>query len=71
MAPSEPRRLGNTRLVLRYGAFAALATVANLSLQRLIFQITPHEIRLIAALIAGTGAGLVVKYILDKKMDIF
>lgn len=53
-------------LIIRYGAFAVIATVANLGTQRLAFVLAPEAVRLMAALICGTGVGLVVKYLLDK-----
>lgn len=54
-------------LVLRYVAFAAMATLINLGMQRLIFAGGAEPVRFLLALIAGTGAGLVVKYFLDKR----
>jgi putative flippase GtrA len=54
-------------LVLRYGAFAVLATIANLGTQRLILGHGDWAGRYILAVIAGTAVGLVAKYILDKK----
>lgn len=54
-------------LFLRYGTFAALATLANLGVQRLALVLWPGPGALLVALIAGTGIGLVVKYLLDKR----
>lgn len=54
-------------LVLRYAAFAVLATVANLGLQRLVLAALPGRAGFLLALVAGTGAGLVLKYLLDKR----
>jgi putative flippase GtrA len=61
-------------LVLRYAGFAALATLANLGAQRLVLaygaQLLPwvgDGLLLAAAIVAGTGAGLVLKYALDKR----
>ena len=56
-----------TQLVLRYGFFAIIATLCNLGTQRLAFALAPDSVRFWLALIAGTGVGLVVKYVLDKK----
>jgi len=64
-------KLGTTGLVIRYAAFAALATVANLAAQRLVFAVIDREISFVLALVAGTGVGLVLKYILDKKWIFF
>jgi len=54
-------------LVVRYAAFAAVATLANLAVQRAVFLLGNSAIILTAALAAGTIAGLVVKYLLDKR----
>lgn len=59
------------QLVIRYSLFALLAMAINIGLQRLILaqgETTPFYT---AAVIAGTAAGLVVKYILDKKWIFF
>ncbi len=74
MSPPETHqrsRPGDVGLVLRYAAFAVIASVANLATQRLIFAATDLEIRLLVALVAGTGVGLVLKYVLDKKWIFF
>jgi putative flippase GtrA len=63
-ASRRPR--GNTALVLRYAAFAAIATAFNLVTQVVVYELWPWSHRLLAALVAGTIAGLVPKYILDK-----
>lgn len=56
-----------TRLALRYAFFAALATLANLATQRGVFALAGPGQGLLAALVAGTAVGLVVKYLLDKR----
>jgi putative flippase GtrA len=55
-------------LILRYGAFAALAIVVNLAAQRAVLALWPE---LLPAMVVGTGAGLIVKYILDKHWIFF
>ncbi len=54
-------------LALRYSAFAILATIANLGVQRLVLAY--GETALIYAIAVGMGTlvGLVVKYVLDKR----
>ncbi|MBF9036446.1 GtrA family protein [Rhodobacterales bacterium HKCCE2091] len=56
-------------LAFRYAAFAVLATAANLAVQRLVLW--PGDgappWRFVLALVLGTGVGLVVKYVLDKR----
>jgi putative flippase GtrA len=54
-------------IILRYSFFAMLATAVNLAVQRGVFSFISDGIALFPALIAGTIAGLVVKYVLDKR----
>ena len=54
-------------LVLRYAAFAVLATLANLAAQRGVLQFGDSGAHFAAAVGAGTVVGLVVKYLLDKR----
>ncbi len=56
-------------LILRYGAFAVLATVVNLATQRLIlWGAAPQDmLHLGLAIAGGTLSGLVCKYLLDKR----
>lgn len=57
-----------TGLVLRYGFFAAIATLVNLVAQRGALALWPE---LLPAMVVGTAAGLVVKYLLDKQWIFF
>lgn len=60
-------------LILRYGGFAALAVLANLGAQRLVLAVAGqagggHSGAAFAlALAVGTVAGLVLKYLLDRR----
>ncbi len=54
-------------LVLRYAAFAALATFANLGVQRLVLSWGHDRVTLAVAILAGTLVGLSLKYVLDKR----
>lgn len=54
-------------LILRYVAFAILATFANLGTQRLVLLSGDTQLVFALAVVVGTAAGLVVKYILDKR----
>jgi len=54
-------------LILRYAGFAALATLANLAVQRLVLQAGDTGLHFAAAVGAGTLIGLVIKYLLDKR----
>jgi len=54
-------------LILRYAAFAVIATLANLATQRVILQIGETAFWFAAAVCGGTLVGLVIKYLLDKR----
>ncbi len=54
-------------LILRYAGFAVIATLANLAAQRLVLWALPGAAALIPAILVGTGVGLVIKYLLDKR----
>lgn len=55
-------------LILRYSAFAVIAYLANLAAQEVVLAIFGRTDPMLAlAVIAGTGAGLVVKYPLDRR----
>lgn len=58
-------------LVLRYGAFAALATFANLAAQRAVLWFGETTLFYVAAVALGTAVGLVSKYLLDKRWIFF
>lgn len=58
-------------LILRYAGFAVLATLANLGVQRLVLLGGDSGIVFALAIGAGTLAGLVVKYVLDKRWIFF
>jgi putative flippase GtrA len=61
--------MSSTALTLRYIAFAVVATLANLAVQRAVLSIAllPAMLAFPLALAAGTLAGLVAKYVLDKR----
>ena len=55
-------------LILRYSAFAAVATLANLATQELVLATgVDTGMRVALAVVLGTGVGLVLKYLLDKR----
>ena len=63
-------------LILRYALFAAVATVANLGLQRVVLRLGESvpvhpTVVFMAAVFAGTLVGLVIKYALDKRWIFF
>jgi putative flippase GtrA len=60
-----------SQLIIRYSAFAALATLANLLTQRLVLSIAEGEQGFAFAVISGTAVGLLLKYVLDKRWIFF
>lgn len=54
-------------LILRYTAFAAVATIANLATQRVVLHYGDTGPYFASAIGAGTIVGLIIKYILDKR----
>ncbi len=54
-------------LALRYGAFAALATAVNVATQALSLVLYAGRYELYVAMAAGTLAGLLAKYALDRR----
>ena len=56
-----------TFLALWYAAFAAAATAANVATQYVSSTLYTGRYELYAAMAAGTLAGLIVKYILDRR----
>lgn len=58
-------------LVVRYAFFAVLATLANLATQRAVLLTGSDASSYMIALGAGTLAGLLVKYLLDKRWIFF
>lgn len=58
-------------LVFRYAAFAVIATIANLGIQRLVLTQGRDGITFALAVGAGTLVGLIIKYILDKRWIFF
>ncbi len=55
------------RIAFTYGIFACLATAANIGAQELALSLYAGRFDVLASVIAGTGVGLVVKYVLDKR----
>lgn len=53
--------------ITRYALFALAATGLNLAVQYLALQLYAGRFSLYLAMAAGTGAGLVLKYLLDKR----
>ena len=55
------------RIAVLYAAFAVVATVVNLGVQRVVLAWDNSGVGFAIAVFCGTLAGLVVKYVLDKR----
>lgn len=66
-ASAAPHFRNIGQLALRYVAFAIVATIVNLGVQRLVLAVTDGTAGFIMAVGFGTLAGLFLKYVLDKK----
>lgn len=56
-----------TKLAISYAIFALIATAANIGVQELVIRTYSGALDILASVLIGTGVGLVVKYILDKR----
>ena len=56
-----------SKLAINYAIFALIATAANISAQDLVIRTYSGAFDILASVVVGTGVGLVVKYILDKR----
>jgi putative flippase GtrA len=52
---------------VKYALFAALATGINIGVQRVIGSVVAGRVSLYVAILGGMTAGLIVKYLLDKR----
>ena len=57
----------STKLAINYAIFALIATAANIGAQDFIIRTYSGAFDTLASVVVGTGVGLVVKYILDKR----
>jgi len=57
----------STKLAINYAIFAQIATAANIGAQDLVIRTYSGTFDILASVVVGTGVGLVVKYILDKR----
>ena len=57
----------STKLAINYAIFALIATAANIGSQDLVIRTYSGAFDILASVVVGTGVGLVVKYILDKR----
>ena len=57
----------SSRLAVNYAIFALIATAANIGAQDIVIRNYRGAFDILASVVVGTGVGLVVKYILDKR----
>jgi putative flippase GtrA len=57
----------NKKLFLKYAVFALLASLVNLGSQALVLSYVAGELVILVALAVGTGLGIGLKFVLDKK----
>ncbi len=57
----------STKLAINYAIFALIATAANIGAQDIVTRTYSGAFDILASVVVGTGVGLVVKYILDKR----
>ncbi|NKD76854.1 GtrA family protein [Haematospirillum sp. H1815] len=57
----------STKLTVYYAIFALIATAANIGAQDLAIRTYSGDFSVLASVVVGTGIGLIVKYILDKR----
>lgn len=57
----------STTLVVTYAFLVFIATAVNIGSQDLFIRLYSGPFAILGSLVVGTGAGLVVKYILDKR----
>jgi putative flippase GtrA len=55
------------RIALLYALFAVIATIINLGAQRIVLAWRDDATGFVIAILCGTLAGLIVKYLLDKR----
>jgi putative flippase GtrA len=55
------------KLAATYATFSIIATATNIGAQDLVIRIYKGAFDVLLALAIGTGVGLIVKYILDKR----
>lgn len=59
--------LASTKLAIKYAVFAVAATAVNIAAQDLVIRSYNGAFAILGSIAVGTGAGLIVKYVLDKR----
>lgn len=60
-----------SHLAVKYSLFAGLSIVSNLASQWITGTLYSGELRIYVMIAVGTGVGLVIKYVLDKRFIFF
>ncbi len=55
------------KTAVKYALFAGIAIAVNLGTQFVLLQVYSGKYSIYLAILGGTGTGLIVKYVLDKK----
>lgn len=55
------------RLAIKYAILALIATIANIAAQDLVVRRYSGAFSVVLSVLVGTGVGLLVKYVLDKR----
>jgi len=55
------------KIPVTYSLFAILATIANISVQDVVIRLYHDSLQIPISIVAGTGSGLLLKYLLDKR----
>lgn len=67
MGSSAGSGVSHMRLPALYALLAAVATAANIGAQDLLLRLYQGPWHVAASVVLGTGVGLVLKYVLDKR----
>lgn len=59
--------INSIKIAVLYGLFAIVSTFANILTQAFLIHIYTGSFHILISVFMGTGSGLIVKYILDKK----
>lgn len=59
--------INSIKIAVLYGLFAIAATFSNILTQAFLIYIYTGVFHILISIVMGTGVGLIVKYILDKK----
>ncbi len=59
--------MSGMQVAVAYAIFALMATAANIGAQDLVIRLYQGSFDILISIIAGTGVGLFVKYLLDKR----